>query len=316
MEVLNNIWMAISVPNENIINTLALPLMVLEIYLSMLLFSSILSLKISFKQKIIYILLTSLVSIISKNFLPIPFNTFINFAFITILVYKLLTLGWLKSIFAAILPSVILSLIGMLIYNLYVAIAHISAETLLTIPLHKITYDIIVYSLTLVIILIIKVCNLNINFIEDMNTKNKIIIFANLLLGFFTLAVQSIITVYYVDVLPLVITLFSFISLLIYFWISTYSLTRIMKLTLTTKKLQSAEEYNKTLHILHDNVRGFKHDFDNIVTTIGGYVRTNDIEGLKNYYVQLEDDCQKVNNLYLLNPEIINNPRYLQFTYS
>ncbi len=81
-----------------------------------------------------------------------------------------------------------------------------------------------------------------------------------------------------------------------------------MKLTFTNKKLESAEEYNKTLHILYDNVRGFKHDFDNIVTTIGGYVRTNDIDGLKNYYIELESDCQKVNNLYLLNPEIINNP--------
>ena len=81
-----------------------------------------------------------------------------------------------------------------------------------------------------------------------------------------------------------------------------------MKLVTTTQKLESAEEYNKTLHILHDSVRGFKHDFDNIVTTIGGYVKTNDMAGLKKYYSQLEEDCQKVNNLYLLNPDIINNP--------
>ena len=80
-----------------------------------------------------------------------------------------------------------------------------------------------------------------------------------------------------------------------------------MKLTLTTRKLQSAEEYNNTLRILHDNVRGFKHDFDNIVTTIGGFIRTNDMEGLKQYYLQLEDDCQRVNNLYILNPEVVNN---------
>ncbi len=316
MEVLNNIWMAISVPNENIISSLSLPILFIENYLAILIFSSILDLSFTRKQKILYVIISSLGGIISINFLPIPFNTFINFIFITILVYKLLNLGWLKSIFAAILPSVIFSLIGMLICNLYVSIAHITAEALATVPIHRIIYSIIVYSLILLVVFIIKICNLNINFIDDMSTKNKIIIFANLFLGFFTLAVQSIVTVYYVDVLPLVITLCSFISLLIYFWISTYSLTRIMKLTLTTKKLQSAEEYNKTLHILHDNVRGFKHDFDNIVTTIGGYVRTNDIEGLKNYYVQLEDDCQKVNNLYLLNPEIINNPRYLQLTCS
>lgn len=81
-----------------------------------------------------------------------------------------------------------------------------------------------------------------------------------------------------------------------------------MKLVKTTKKLESAEEYNKTLHILHDSVRGFKHDFDNIVTTIGGYIKTNDMDGLKSYYSQLEEDCTKVNNLYVLDPDIINNP--------
>ena len=58
---------------------------------------------------------------------------------------------------------------------------------------------------------------------------------------------------------------------------------------------------------MHDNVRGFKHDFDNILTTIGGYIRTNDMEGLEKYYLQLEDDCQRVNNLYILNPDVVNN---------
>ena len=96
-------------------------------------------------------------------------------------------------------------------------------------------------------------------------------------------------------------------SLFLYFGISIYSLTRIFKLILTTQKLESAEEYNNTLRILHDNVRGFKHDFDNIVTTIGGYIKTEDMEGLRNYYLQLEDDCQRVNNLYILNPEVVNN---------
>lgn len=315
MEILNNIWMALNISNEELINGLALPLMFIESYLSILLFINILDLKVSSKQKILYIFLTTCEGIISLKFLEIPYNTFLNFIFITVLVYKLLNLSWLKSIFAAIIPSIIFSLLGMLICNPYVTIMHITAEDLITIPLHRITYNIIMYLLVLAIILIIKVSNLNINFIEDMNTKNKVIIFSNLILGFFTLAIQSVVTVYYVDILPIFITFCSFFSLFVYFDISIYSLTRVMKLTLTTRKLESAEEYNKTLHILHDNVRGFKHDFDNIVTTIGGYVRTNDMKGLKKYYIQLEDDCQRVNNLYLLNPEIVNNPRYLQSTY-
>lgn len=39
-----------------------------------------------------------------------------------------------------------------------------------------------------------------------------------------------------------------------------------------------------------------------------GYVATNDMNGLNTYYSQLLDDCQKVNNLYTLSPEVINNP--------
>ena len=59
---------------------------------------------------------------------------------------------------------------------------------------------------------------------------------------------------------------------------------------------------------MHDKIRGFKHDFDNIVQAIGGYVETNDMEGLKEYYSHLQKDSARVNNLSLLNPSTINNP--------
>ncbi len=309
MEVLlNNIWMALSTPNQDLVNASAFPFLILENYLGLLLFASILDIKkLSSKQKILYVLLSSCEGILTMKFLPPPYNTFVNFIFVTILIYKLFNLGWLKSFFATILPPIIFGLLGLLISSPYLNLLHITAEDLVSIPIYKMTYNIIMYILVVLVILIIKICNLNINFLEDINTKNKGIIFANLVLGFLTLIIQSFITFYYIDILPTVITFLSFIILLLYFCISLYSLTSLMKLTQTTRKLQSAEEYNHSLRILHDNVRGFKHDFDNIVTTIGGYIRTNDMKGLENYYVQLEDDCQRVNNLYILNPELINN---------
>ena len=198
--------------------------------------------------------------------------------------------------------------------NPYITIFNISAEELNSIPIYKLGFLLSNYTINLILIFILKRRKIKLNLFEDMDKKSKRIIFTNFIFGIFTLFVQVCITFYYIDRLPFIITLLSCISLAAYFGISIYSITRATKLTLTTKKLESAEEYNKTLHILHDNVRGFKHDFDNIVTTIGGYIRTDDMKGLENYYVQLEDDCQRVNNLYLLNPEIVNNPRYLQFT--
>ena len=307
MEILNNIWMALSMPNEGLIDALAFPFILIVNYLCLLLFSYILNIKIANKQKFLYIVLTSIEGIISMKLLPSPYNTFVNYIIIALLIYKLLHINCLKSIFAAILPPIFFGLIGTLISNPYITMLHISVEDLMLVPFYRITYNIIMYILVLFIIFILKICNLNIDFLDDINNRNKFIIFANLILGFVTLMMQSIVTLYYVETLPIIITLFSFLSLVVYFGISIYSLTRIMKLTLTTRKLQSAEEYNHTLRILHDNVRGFKHDFDNIVTTIGGYIRTNDMEGLKDYYVQLEDDCQRVNNLYILNPDVVNN---------
>ena len=87
-----------------------------------------------------------------------------------------------------------------------------------------------------------------------------------------------------------------------------YSLIRTTNLEKTSEDLENEKLYNKTLTILHDNIRGFKHDFNNIVQAIGGYVALNDMKGLKKYYEKLLEECKLTNNLNLLNPESINNP--------
>ena len=308
MELLNNIWNALTTPNECLISILSIPFTVIEIVFSVLLFSSLLNIKSSKKQKLIYIAFISFVSIISNYFIPTPFNLIINYIFMVIFIHLLFKTNIFQTILAFIIPIVIFALIGMFITNPYLALLNISFYDSSVIPIYRILYIFIQYIIAFIIYLFFKKKNLSLKIFDEIDGKNKKIIYFNLVFGIFTLLVEAIITVYYIDNLPLLITFLSFLSMLAYFSISIYSLTRIMKLASMTQKLQNAEEYNKTLSILHDNVRGFKHDFDNIVTTIGGYVKTNDMEGLKKYYVQLEDDCQKVNNLYILNPKLINNP--------
>ena len=72
--------------------------------------------------------------------------------------------------------------------------------------------------------------------------------------------------------------------------------------------LDSLENYNNTLSYLYDNVKSFKHDFNNMIFIIGGFINTNDMDGLKRYYIDLEKDCERVNSIEILNPKIINNP--------
>lgn len=307
MEILNNLWLAVSTPNELLINIIAVPSAILENILILLLFMSILNINSNFKHKALFVIIMTLTSFISMNFLPNALNLSLNYILMIILTHFIFKISFLKSFFSIVATSLIFNIVSLLFLNPYMTFFNLSSEQLSTIPLYRLLYVILVYSCVFIVTTIIKKRSLKIKFIDDIDKKSKLIIFSNLILGLLTLFVQTFIAIYYIDKLPILITSLSFISLIAYFGLSIYSLTRVFKLTLTTRKLESAEEYNNTLHILHDNVRGFKHDFDNIVTTIGGYIRTEDMNGLKKYYLQLEDDCQRVNNLYLLNPEIINN---------
>lgn len=311
MEILNNIWVAISTPNENLANIIVSIGIFFETYLIMNLFTSILNINSTIKQKVLYVFIISLSSILNLHLIPQPINLFFNYIVMIISAILIFKISIIKGILSIICSSIFFALVGTLILNPYLTILNISSDELLVIPIYRLFYLILMYILVLALGLIIKYRNFKLNLLEDIDNKNKCIIILNILFGILTLCVQAIITFYYTNILPVIITFLSFLSLLAYFGISLFSLTRVMKLTITTQKLESAEEYNNTLRILHDNVRGFKHDFDNIVTTIGGYVNTEDMDGLKKYYSQLEDDCQRVNNLYILNPEIINNTWYL-----
>lgn len=307
MEILNNLWIAISTPNEGLLSIMTIPLFFVEVFLIMYLFIYISGINASIFQKTVYVLLASCSSIITNLFMPNPFNIFVNYFITIIFMYVIFKNSFFKTLASFAISLITFNLIGILILNPYITLLHINTTQLNTVPMYRLLYLSIMYILTIIIILILKNRKFKITLLEDIDNKNKYIILSNLFFGILAIIVQSITLFYYVDTLPIFITFLSFISLLAYFAISIYSLTRIFKLILTTRKLESAEEYNNTLRILHDNVRGFKHDFDNIVTTIGGYVKTNDMEGLKKYYVQLEDDCQRVNNLYILNPDVVNN---------
>ena len=307
MEILNNLWSAISTPNETLMSIIAIPAVVIENILIMLLFTALLDIKSTTKQRIMYVIAMSISSLISMYIIPSPFNMFFNYIMLISLVYFIFKMSFLKSTIAIIASAFGFNIITFLISNPYITLLNISSDDLVTIPIYRLTHIAIVYAVAVLAIVILKNKDIKLTFIESIDLKTKLIIFTNFILGTLSLISQFILLFFYLDVLPILVTLFSTISILSYFILSVNSMGKIFKLVVTTKKLESAESYNNTLRILHDNVRGFKHDFDNIVTTIGGYIKTNDMEGLKIYYDQLEDDCQRVNNLYLLNPEVVNN---------
>ncbi len=130
---------------------------------------------------------------------------------------------------------------------------------------------------------------------------NFILLIALFLLQLFTI-------IFFSDSLPLFIIILNMVFIIICFSLNLYQIKNKKKIKSLTLSLEEAQLYNESLKTLHDDVRTFKHDFSNILQAIGGYISFNDLNGLRDYYNSLVKDFQKVNNLYVLSPDVINEP--------
>lgn len=173
MELLNNIWNAISTPNEGLMNIILILGSFMEAILSFLVFTALLNISSSHKQKIIYIFLSSIESWLVVTFIPSPFNTIANFIFAFFLIFILFKQTILKSFIAVLSPIIVFGLIGTLILNPYLTSLHISSEELTTVPIYRFFYLFIMYLLTFTITILLRKTNIKINILNDLDKKVK-----------------------------------------------------------------------------------------------------------------------------------------------
>lgn len=101
------------------------------------------------------------------------------------------------------------------------------------------------------------------------------------------------------------------ISIILYI---TFIINLILFIVLSTLSIKNNQQIEierlnfKTLSILYDSMRAFKHDYANIIQGIGGYIALNDMNGLRNFYKDLCGEFNQINNLSTLSPNVINNP--------
>ena len=75
--------------------------------------------------------------------------------------------------------------------------------------------------------------------------------------------------------------------------------------------IENLEGNNKRLQENYDNVRAFKHDFNNIMQGIGGFILSKDIAGLDKMYKSIIKECQEINEKQAINKDVITNPAIL-----
>ena len=307
MEILQTTWNAMTTQNEIALTICFFLLSFVEAMVGMQLFTTILNIDASKKSKIIYVLFIAPTSAICRLLIPDPYGIFINIVLTLLSIKFILKVPLLKSLLAIFIFTALSSILELFIFKFYQQVFNISQEQILEIPIYRILTALSIYFCVYIIYRIIKYFKFNIK-LENMTNKSKSLFIVNTFLGILAIGTQFYLIVFYSDKMPIVITFISIVSICAYFSISLYSLLSTNKLDTTTRDLEEAQLYNKTLSILHDSMRGFKHDFHNIVQGIGGYADRGDLECLKKYYKQLLQDCNRTNNLTALNPDVINNP--------
>lgn len=307
MQIFQTIWTAMTTQNDIALSIIFFLLSFIEASVSMLLFTTIFDMKSSRKSKIIYVFLVAIVGSIIRIFIPDPFGSFINILFILCSIKFVFKASWLKALLSEFVMIALSTVLELFMFKFYQTVLNIPYDNVMTFPIYRILFTLSIYLCIYILYRIIRYFKFNIK-LENMTRKNKVLFVINTLLGILAIGTQFYLIVFYSDKMPIYITITSILSLLAYFVISFYSLLSTDKLDTTTRDLEEAQLYNKTLTILHDSIRGFKHDFHNIVQSIGGYADRGDLEGLRVYYIQLLQDCGRTNNLTALNPEVINNP--------
>lgn len=306
-ETINNIWNVLIMPNDMAIKLISF-LSFIESYVTMLLFTTILNVSTTRKQRISYVLIVSITGTFFRWFIPIPFSTFLSLLTMFLSILIIFKLPVIKSIVALIFPFILTVLFESILSKVFVLFFDITYEYASTIPIYRIVFMLVIYAIIYITYRLCKKLNINVTILDGIDKKSKKTLISMLLLFMTTLCMQLYLIYFYSDTLPTVITLISMLVLIAYFYISFYSLSKTMKLAKALEDKETLELYNHTLNKLHDDIRAFKHDFNNIVQAIGGYVASNDINGLAIYYKDLLEDCQTVNNLTTLSPEVINNP--------
>lgn len=300
-----NLIQILMTPNHIINNIITFGFAFIEALLFYTVFTSILNITLNTKQKILYVSLTEIIGIISNSLLKNPYIYIVNILSFILLLHFLFG-QTIKNTFIAMitvyLSSFICTFFVQLILSKFITIP---LADFVNIPLYHILSGTLIYLCFFLLSILIKNKSF---FIKYIKPSLKLTVVINLFLGIVTIFIQSYYFSKYINIISTSVILTDIISLVIYFLISMYSLIRTNKLEQTTLDLETEKLYNKTLSSLHDNIRCFKHDFNNIVQSIGGYIELNDMNGLRNYYKNLLEDCKQTNNLNLLNPDTINNP--------
>lgn len=282
-----------------------------QAYMQALIITLLFNIETSQKENILYSIIFGIYGTIAKLFIPLEYSS-INTIIILTLMILIIKLLYRKTIKESILYSLVLTLISIptemissvLLFNFLKFETNIE-NVIETIPLFWMIN--IWFSIIAIITYIFK----NKSKLESFSNSeiaNKKSLYINILLIVFIISPNIMFYATNQYNYPLYLLIFNIVANIILVVLSVYNTYKNVQLEKKKQALKLSEQHNKTLSTLLDSIRTFKHDYSNVVHSIGGYISFEDMEGLKKYYAGLTRETKKTAQLESISPQKITEP--------
>lgn len=308
MNILQKITAGLMSPNEMLISIISFPATLIELIITVNIFITLLDIKPTKKSKYLCLMVLYVLSLFSKFFILGPYNTIFNYLVFVLIYILFFKTKIIETIIGTIIPFLLIVIFEMISTQIYTILFNSPYSDYRNYPLYTIIFLLIVYTCLFIILKLLIKFKVNITLFKNLDKKDYLPIFSTIVLGFITIFLQLYISTLYNNILPNFVILLSMVCLIAYFFVSLFNIVKTKQLEIANRDIKNLQLYNNTLKVLYDNIRAFKHDFNNIMNGIGGYIIAKDMDGLSKYYKSVFKECDNLNNLAALNPETINNP--------
>lgn len=264
------------------------------------------------KKQILFLIVTmltgSFVGLIIKSYL-LFLNIVFSLVMIALISHFVLKINWLKSLLISVLTmtytaitEIICFFIGMIIFK--ADVAELTNQPLISIALSLLQCILSFVVLNALHFLTNKKTNIQ-YVLGNISYKQVLAFSVALLLCIFPQMIIFVLTDYSYPTVFLIINSLQFILICIFLFVY---LKKSVEHEKTQSDLFTSELHNKTLVGMVDGVRTLKHDYNNIMQALNGYVSTKQYDKLQNHINGVLEECNIVNSLAVIDPKIFNDP--------
>ena len=288
--------------NENIVLTKIVSIFIafLEVVISKTFFIYAFKLELSRMKACLFFCICYPLQVLSIIFMPIIAFPIVNLYITFTCLFLFFKNNFTHNFFILLIPLSLFQLLKLFFVFILAFALNISPLILMRIPIVRPIIILPTYCIIFAILHHLKKIDIANKLSCNLNLASKIVInlFSFLCLFFVFVNNYLLILDFSGSVFAFLLLNMSLISILILLIFKTLDLHKTELILDCEKKSYSC------LANSYDGIRSFKHDFSNIMQSIGGYLMTDDLEGLKIYYSSIFKDCEELKKLSLFNIEV------------